>query len=57
MVAIGLILVFVSFFFPPSGEIHGSVIAVFGEMLTFAGAIIGIDYAYKKKIYKRDDNE
>lgn len=58
MVAIGCILVFAAFFVPPQGEIHGSVIAVFGEMLTFSGAIIGIDYSYKKKFVNNDkDNK
>lgn len=31
----------------PIGEIHGSVLVSFGEILTFAGAVFGIDYRYK----------
>lgn len=32
---------------PPAGEIHSSVLVAFGEILTFSGSIIGIDYRYK----------
>jgi len=32
---------------PPEGEIHSSVLVAFGEILTFAGSIIGIDYHYR----------
>lgn len=37
------------FYAPPHGEIHGSVLVLFGEILTFIGAIFGIDYHYKSK--------
>ena len=32
---------------PPAGEIHSSVLVAFGEILTFSGSIVGIDYHYK----------
>ncbi len=32
---------------PPAGEIHSSVLVAFGEILTFSGSIVGIDYRYK----------
>lgn len=35
---------------PPSGEIHPSVLVAFGEIATFAGSVIGIDYHYKYKM-------
>ena len=41
---------------PPTGEIHPSVLTAFGEILTFAGAILGIDYNYKSKAQK-DNHE
>ena len=38
-----------SFFCPPMGEIHHSVLIAFGEILTFSGSLIGIDYKYRYK--------
>lgn len=32
---------------PPAGEIHSTVLVAFGEILTFAGSLIGIDYHYR----------
>ena len=34
---------------PPLGEIHHSVLIAFGEILTFSGSLIGIDYHYRYK--------
>ena len=34
---------------PPLGEIHNSVLIAFGEILTFSGRLIGIDYKYRYK--------
>jgi len=45
----GLILLFLGFFCSPQGEIDNSVLIVFGEVSTFAGALFGVDYKYKKK--------
>lgn len=52
----GLVLIFLSFVVPPTGEIHASVLAAFGEILTFAGAVMGIDYSYRKKMLMRGEN-
>lgn len=57
LVLIGVVLIFLSFFVPPVGDISPSVLAAFGEILTFAGAVIGIDYSYKKKIIGRQTEE
>lgn len=57
---IGLGLIFASFIVPPLGVIHSSVLAAFGEILTFSGAILGIDYTYRKQMLmheKANDNE
>lgn len=43
----GTLLLGASFFTPPMGIIHPSVLAAFGEILTFAGALMGLDYKYK----------
>ena len=45
----GCFLIIAAFIIPPTGEIHASVLAAFGEILTFAGAVMGIDYSYKFK--------
>ena len=49
MTIFGCVLISVSFFVDPRGEIHPSVLAAFGEILTFAGTVLGIDYKYKAK--------
>ena len=45
----GLILLFCGVYIDPAGEIHESLLVAFGETATFAGALFGIDYVYKKK--------
>lgn len=53
LIVIGCGLLIAGFILPPPGEIHNSVLVAFGEILTFAGALFGIDYHYK---YKNHDN-
>lgn len=53
LIVVGCGLLISGFLMPPPGEIHNSVLIAFGEVLTFAGAIFGIDYRYK---YKANDN-
>ena len=43
----GGILLIAGFVIPPMGEIHHSVLIAFGEILTFSGSLIGIDYHYR----------
>ena len=43
----GAMLLLAGFMIPPMGEIHHSVLIAFGEILTFSGSLIGIDYHYK----------
>ena len=45
----GLILLFCGVFIDPEGEIHESLLVAFGEVATFSGALMGIDYVYKKR--------
>ena len=45
----GIALLFVGTLLAPQGEIHETVLVAFGEIATFAGSIIGIDYHYKTK--------
>ena len=43
----GLFLLGLGFYAPPFGEIHSSVLVAYGETLTFAGSLLGIDYHYR----------
>ena len=45
----GLVLLFCGVYIEPLGQIHESLLIGFGEVATFAGALFGIDYVYKKK--------
>ena len=45
----GCMLITAGFVTPPMGEIHHSVLIAFGEILTFSGSLIGIDYRYRYK--------
>lgn len=45
----GLVLLFCGIFIDPQGQIHETLLVAFGETATFAGALFGIDYVYKKK--------
>ena len=48
----GMVLLVVSFFVPPLGIIDASVLAAIGEVFTFSGALIGIDYHYKQRHFE-----
>ena len=50
LVLFGVILITGGFFAPPTGVIDASVLTAFGEILTFAGALFGIDAKYKSKL-------
>lgn len=54
IVIFGLVMLSASFVVPPLGVIEASVLAALGELLTFAGSLMGIDYSYKFKRYKTD---
>ncbi len=45
----GLILLFCGTYIDPQGEISDSLLIGFGEVATFAGSIMGIDYHYKHR--------
>lgn len=43
---VGAVIIFISIYLPPVGQIHTSVLTVIGEIFTFVGAIFGIgEYA------------
>ena len=43
----GIGLLMAGFIVPPLGVIDSSVLVAFGEVMTFAGALLGLDYKYK----------
>lgn len=45
----GMILLFCGLYIDPKGEIHETVLVAYGEILTFAGSLMGIDYHYRNK--------
>lgn len=49
IVAVGLLLLFLGFYAVPVGTISPSVLTAFGEIVTFSGALIGVDYRYRFK--------
>ena len=49
MCLFGGTLLVAGFVAPPVGEIHHSILIAFGEILTFSGSLIGIDYKYRYK--------
>ena len=56
LIAFGCTLIMMGFWVIPTGIIHNSILIAFGEILTFAGAVFGIDYHYKMIISKKDNN-
>lgn len=46
----GVCLLFAGLCIPPVGVIDNSILVAFGEIVTFAGSVIGIDYKYKSSI-------
>ena len=49
LVCFGVFLITAAFFVPPMGVIDPTVLTAFGEILTFAGVVIGIDYKHRIK--------
>lgn len=57
LVVTGIVLLFLGFYAPMVGEISASVLTAYGEVSTFAGALIGIDYTYKFRMFKIEEEE
>ena len=53
---VGVALLLCGFWVNPVGEISNSVLVAFGETCTFSSALLGIDYTYKFKMYKIDND-
>lgn len=55
LVVAGIVLLFLGFYAHPIGDITNSVLVAYGEVSTFAGALIGVDYSYKYKTFKIEE--
>lgn len=51
MVVTGVAIIFCGIWITPKGVIDNSLLAALGEVLTFAGSVLGVDYHYKAKVY------
>lgn len=51
LVIFGMVVVMIALNLPPKGEIHPSVITVFGMLLVAAGAFLGIDLNFQFKSF------
>ena len=45
----GMTLLFTALWMPPKGIIDSSVLVAYGEVMTFVGGLVGIDYVYRNK--------
>ena len=52
----GIVLLFSGFWIDPEGEIDHTVLVAFGEVMTFAGALFGVDYSYRIKQNKKTED-
>ena len=57
LVIFGILLIATAFICPPLGVIDPSVLTAYGETLTFAGSLIGLDYHYRFKQKSTDDED
>lgn len=48
---VGCGLLIAGFIVPPIGVIDSSLLIAFGEACSFVGALLGIDYTYRYKLY------
>lgn len=54
---VGAGLLIAGFIVPPLGVIDSSVLVAFGETSTFMAAILGVDYNYRWKLFKKTESE
>lgn len=57
LIVVGCVLLLSGFWVTPVGIIDHSVLIAFGEILTFVGAIFGIDYSYKYKVFTKEKDK
>lgn len=56
-IIVGCALLVAGFTVPPLGVIDNSVLIAFGEICTFVGALVGIDYSYKFKAQNTNETK
>ena len=58
LVLFGVVLIAAGFMVDPKGHIDPTVLTAYGETLTFAGSLLGLDYHYRYKYStsKKDEN-
>lgn len=49
LLVVGIVFLFLGFYAVPIGEVHYSLITIFGMFLTFVGAVWNIDVKYEFK--------
>ena len=49
MCVCGVALLFMGLWIAPAGVIDPSVLVAFGEVMTFVGGLVGIDYVYSER--------
>ncbi len=57
LVVFGILLIIAAFVVPPTGVIDPTVLTAYGETLTFAGALFGIDSHYRNHCNNDKDAE
>lgn len=57
VILLGCGLIIAGFIVPPVGVIDNSVLIAFGEVCSFVGALLGIDYTYRYKLYVHKSNQ
>ena len=57
MAIFGCLMIIAAFLVPPTGEIHPTILTAFGEILTFACAVLGIDYNYRFKTHRKEEED
>lgn len=55
LVIAGVVMLFLGFYIEPPGQIHDSVLIAYGEVSTFSGSLLGLDYHYKYKMFVDKD--
>ncbi|MDR2950131.1 MAG: hypothetical protein LBV71_13100 [Prevotella sp.] len=56
LIIVGCGLLIAGFCVPPVGIIDSSVLIAFGEILTFVGAVFGIDYSYRVRVIREKES-
>ena len=60
LIIFGMVIVMISLYMPPQGEIHPTVITIFGMVVVAGGAYMGIDLNFQLKQFldlKSDKNK